>query len=65
MANRWSICIGYRIEIACLIGTLLTILQHCTHTVKLSDPLQLADGTLRSAGYMRCRMYPAAKVAIS
>ena len=57
--NRWSDCIGYRIEIVCLIGTLSTILQHCTHTMKPSDPLLLADGTLH------CGMYPAGKVAIS
>ena len=29
--NRLSDCIGYRIEIVCLIGTLSTILQHFTH----------------------------------
>ena len=47
------------LEIVCLIGTLLTILQHFTHTMKPSDPLLLDDGTLR------CGMYPAGKVAIS
>ena len=57
--NRWSDCIGYRIEIVCLIDTLSTILQHCTHTMKPSDPLLLADDTLRYG------MYPAGKVAIS
>ena len=57
--NRWSDCIGSRIEIVCQITTLSTILQHCTHTIKPSDPLLLANGTLR------CRMYPAGKVAIS
>ena len=40
--NRWSDCIGYRIKIVCLIGTLSTILLHSTHTMKLSDPLLLA-----------------------
>ena len=35
--NKWSDCIGYRIEIVCLIGTLSTILQHCTHTRKPND----------------------------
>jgi hypothetical protein len=29
--NRCSDCIGYRIVIVCLIGTLSTILQYCTH----------------------------------
>ena len=57
--NRWSDRIGYRIEIVCLIGTLSTILQYCTHTMKPSDLLLLADVTLR------CGMYPAGKVAIS
>ena len=57
--NRSSNCIGYRIGIVCLISTLSTILQHCTHTMNPSDPMLLADGTLR------CRMYPAGKVAIS
>ena len=57
--NRWSDCIGYRIEIVCQIGTLSTILQHLTHTMKPSDPLLLADGTLRLG------MYPTGKVAIS
>ena len=28
---RWSDCISYRIEIVCLISTLATILQRCTH----------------------------------
>ena len=37
--NRWSDYIGYRIS---------TILQHFTHTMKLSDPLLLADGTMHS-----------------
>ena len=32
--NRSSDCIDYRIEIVCLIGTLSTILQHFTHTMK-------------------------------
>ena len=50
--NRWSECIGYRIEIVCLIGRLSTILQHCTHTMKLIDLLLLADNTLH------CGMYP-------
>ena len=57
--NRWSDCIGYRIEIVCLIGTLSTILQYCTHIMKPSDPLLLADVTLC------CGMYPAGKVDIS
>ena len=40
-----------RIEIrTCHLGTLSTILQHFTHTMKPSDPLLLADVTLR------CRM---------
>ena len=38
---------------------LSTSLQHFTHTMKPSDPLLLADGTLH------CGMYPAGKVAIS
>ena len=38
---------------------LSTSLQHFTHTMKPSDPLLLANGTLR------CWMYPAANVAIS
>ena len=58
-SNRWSDCIGYRIEIVCQIGTLSTTLQHCIHTMKSSDPLLLADVTLRFG------MYPAGKVAIS
>ena len=41
--DRWSDCIGYRIEIVCLIGTLSTILQHFTHTMKPSDPLLLIE----------------------
>jgi hypothetical protein len=41
------------------IGTLSTILQHCTHTMKPSDPLLLDNGTLR------CGMYPTGKVAFS
>ena len=41
------------------LGTLLTILKHFTHTMKPSDPLLLADVTLR------CGMYPAGKVDIS
>ena len=44
---------------SCHIGTLSTILQHFTHTMKPSDPLLLADVTLR------CGMYPAGKVDIS
>ena len=44
---------GYRIEIVCHV-----ILLHFKHTMKLSDPLLLADGTLG------CRMYPAGKVAM-
>ena len=39
--------------------TISTILQHCTHTMKPSDPLLLTNGTLR------CGMYPTCKVAIS
>ena len=46
-------------DILCLIGTLSTILQHFTHTMKPRAPLLLADGNLR------CGMYPAGKVAIS
>ena len=57
--DRWSDCIGYRIEIVCIIGTLSTILQHFTHTMKPRDPLLLADFTLRYG------MYPAGKVDIS
>ena len=53
-------CIGYRIEIVCLISTLSTILQHFTHTMKFSDPLLLlADDTLLWG------LYPRGKVAIS
>ena len=40
------------------LGTLSTILQHFTHTMKPSDPLLLADVTLR------CGMYHAGKVDI-
>ena len=36
-----------------------TILKRCTHAIKPSVPLLLADGTLR------CGMYPAGKVAMS
>jgi hypothetical protein len=58
--NRWSDCVGYKMEIVCLIGTLYSsILQHFTRTMKPSDPLLLADGTLQ------CRMYPAGNVDIS
>ena len=48
--------IGYKIEIVCLFGTLPTILQHCSHTMKSTDPLLLPDVTLQ------CRMYLAGKV---
>ena len=51
-------CIGCRIKIVCLIGTLSTILQHFTCNMKPSDPLLLLDCTLRY------RKYPAGKVAI-
>ena len=51
-------CIGYRIEIVCLIGTLSTVLQHCKHMMKPSDPLLLADVNLC------CGIYLAGKVAI-
>ena len=57
--NRWSEFIGYWIEIVSLIGTLSTILQHFTHTMKPSDPQLLANGNLR------CGKYPTSKVAIS
>jgi hypothetical protein len=50
--NRWSDCIGQDRDSSHL-GTLSTILQHFTHTMKPSDPLLLADVTLR------CGMYPA------
>ena len=39
---RWSDCICYRIEKLCLIGTLSTILQHCTHN---ENPVLLAYDT--------------------
>ena len=58
--DRWSDCIGYRIEIVCLFWYNInhpTTLH--THTMKPGDPLLLADGTLR------CGMYPAGKVTIS
>ena len=53
--DRWSDCIGQDRDSHHL-GTLSTILQHFTHTMKPSDPLLLADVTLR------CGMYPAGKV---
>ena len=56
--DRWSDCIGQDRDSRHL-GTLSTILQHFTHTMKPSDPLLLADVTLR------CGMYPADKVDIS
>jgi hypothetical protein len=56
--DRWSDCIGQDRDSSHL-GTLSTILQHFTHTMKPSDPLLLADVSLR------CGMYPADKVDIS
>mgnify|MGYP006863871921 CR=1 FL=1 len=45
--HQWMVWLQDRIEILCQIGTLSTILQHCTHTQWNRDPLLLADGTLR------------------
>ena len=53
--DRWSDCIGQDRDSRHL-GTLSTILQHFTHTMKPSDPLLLSNVTLH------CGMYPADKV---
>ena len=45
--DSWSDFIG-RDRDSCHLGTLSTILQHFTHTMKPSDPLLLADVTLRA-----------------
>ena len=42
-----GLTIGYRIDVVCLISTLSTILQHCTHTMKPSDVLQHDNDTVR------------------
>ena len=57
--DRWSDYIGQLVGDSRHLGTLSTILQHCTHTMKPSDPLLLANVALR------CGMYPAGKVDIS
>ena len=57
--HQWMVWLQDRIEIVCQIGTLSTILQHCTHTQWNRDPLLLTDGTLR------CWIYPTGKVVIS